>query len=473
KREGVKHNVLNAKHHEREADIVAQAGRRGAVTISTNMAGRGTDIVLGGNPEVLARSETGTLKSNATVEEKEAWQKTYEANLKKWQAICAQEKEDVIKADGLFILGTERHESRRIDNQLRGRSGRQGDPGESRFYLSFDDDLLRIFGQSDILKRTVQAMDDDVPIEHRWTTKAIENAQRKVEGHNYDIRKHLLEYDNVMNQQRKVIYSWRREVLARDNLREMLFSMVNEISDAIAQDFFPKGKLKRVNGQALLDAKELNDAVLTMLQVPAGISEQDIAPFNDKGLKNLIIKLAEQAYTLKEQIINPSIVRQLEKMIFLTTIDTLWKDHLLAMDHLREGIGLQGYGQKDPLIAYKKEGFRYFEIMMNQITSDVVRKLFAVQLGTQQMYQEELQGELQDELQDKQGESHAPEKSESSNYDLGKFVKQPRQMTLTRGNLPGNQRPEAPQPIRSGPKVGRNDPCPCGSGKKYKKCHGS
>ncbi len=464
KKEGIKHNVLNAKQHEREADIVAQAGRKGAVTISTNMAGRGTDILLGGNPEVLAKAEVGTLKSDATAEEKEAHQQIFNAALIKWQGVSAQEKQDVLKAGGLFILGTERHESRRIDNQLRGRSGRQGDPGGSRFYLCFEDDLLRIFGQSELLKRTVAAMEEDVPIEHRWTTKAIENAQKKVEGHNYDIRKHLLEYDDVMNQQRKVVYSWRREVLARDSLREMLFSMVEEIGKAISQDFFPGGKLKRVGGQALLDTKELNDAVLTMLQYPSQLTEKDIQPFNDQGLKNLILKGAEAAYLLKEKTMGEPTLRQLEKMIFLSTIDSLWKDHLLAMDHLREGIGLQGYGQKDPLIAYKKEGFRFFEMMMNQITSDVVRKLFAVQMGTSQMYQDEMQEDLE-------SEGH-PQKS-AAPLDLSRFAKSARQMTFTHGSMPGKQAPQAPSPIRTAPKVGRNDPCSCGSGKKYKKCHGA
>ncbi|GAF72606.1 unnamed protein product, partial [marine sediment metagenome] len=241
KREGIKHHVLNAKQHEREAEIVAQAGRKGALTISTNMAGRGTDILLGGNPESLAKAEMGTLDPKATPEEKTEFEKKHAEALTKWQHKCQKEKEEVLQLGGLFILGTERHESRRIDNQLRGRAGRQGDPGESRFYLSLDDDLMRIFGGVNIGR----FMEEDMPIEHRLITKAIANAQRKVEGHNYDIRKHLLEYDDVMNQQRKVVYAWRKEVLARDNLREMIFSMVEELAGAIAEDFFPNGKLKR------------------------------------------------------------------------------------------------------------------------------------------------------------------------------------------------------------------------------------
>jgi preprotein translocase subunit SecA len=499
KREGVRHNVLNAKQHEREADIVAQAGRKGAVTISTNMAGRGTDILLGGNPEFLAKAEVGT--SNAkTPEEKEEYAKALEAATLKWKEKCAAERKDVLEAGGLYILGTERHESRRIDNQLRGRAGRQGDPGESRFYLSFEDDLLRIFGQSELLKRTVAAMEEDVPIEHRWTTKAIENAQKKVEGHNYDIRKHLLEYDDVMNQQRKVIYALRKEVLGSGNLKEMIFSMVGDLASAITEDFFPKGRLKRVDGHQNLNEKELNDAMATMFSIQTSIRERDIDPFNDVGLKKLILKYADEAYKTKEQNIGDTVLRQIEKMILLSTIDGLWKDHLLAMDHLREGIGLQGYGQKDPLIAYKKEGFRFFEMMMNQITGDVVRKIFAVQMAQQEYLEEELEHSHSDDshqynvsedgelLQQKPLRPQLPDaapKGRAPGPDLSKMMKQPRQMTFTHGPaaaMGGAGGGSGAVPSMAGPvtpltggadKVGRNDPCPCGSGKKYKKCHGS
>ena len=353
---GIKHNVLNAKQHEREADIIAQAGRKGSVTIATNMAGRGTDILLGGNAEFMAKAEVGPLPKDADEAATAEHARLNEEALKKWQAKCAAEKQEVLAAGGLFILGTERHESRRIDNQLRGRAGRQGDPGGSRFYLSLDDDLMRIFGSVNIGR----FMEEDLPIEHRWITKAIENAQKKVEGHNYDIRKHLLEYDDVMNQQRKIVYAWRKEVLSQPSLRDMVFSMTEELANAIAEDFFPQGKLKKVNGQPYLDTKELNDAVRTTLQFPAQITEKDIQPFNNVGLKNLIMKHANEYYAAKEKQLTEQTVRQLEKMILLTTIDQLWKDHLLAMDHLREGVGLQGYGQKDPLVEYKKQGFRLF-----------------------------------------------------------------------------------------------------------------
>lgn len=477
KREGIKHHVLNAKHHEREAEIVAQAGRKNSVTISTNMAGRGTDILLGGNAEALAKSEVGSVNSDATPEEKAEYDQKYAEAFKKWQEKCLQERQEVKDLGGLFILGTERHESRRIDNQLRGRAGRQGDPGESRFYLSLDDDLMRIFGGVNIGR----FMEEDLPIEHRWITKAIENAQRKVEGHNYDIRKHLLEYDDVMNQQRKVVYAWRKEVLARENLREMTTSMIEELAGAIAEDFFPNGKLKKVDGQSVLDLKELNTAIQITLQIPSNIEEKDIHPFNDTGLKNLIVKMADAAYTVKETNLGSEVMRQLEKMILLTTIDHLWKDHLLAMDHLREGIGLQGYGQKDPLIEYKKQGFRFFEMMMNQITGDVVRKLFSVQFAPQPEDEEDFEMEEPDsqemqynisetgELVPTQGNASAgaalasPATAAHPSLDFGRMAQNQKPVSLNRGGVDAIDFS----------KVGRNDLCPCGSGKKFKKCHGA
>lgn len=484
KREGIKHHVLNAKQHEREAEIVAQAGRKGSVTIATNMAGRGTDILLGGNPESLAKAEAGAIKSDASPEEKAEYEKALTAAMAKWKEKCAKEREEVCAAGGLFILGTERHESRRIDNQLRGRAGRQGDPGESRFYLSLDDDLMRIFGSVNIAR----FMEEDMPIEHKWISKAIENAQRKVEGHNYDIRKHLLEYDDVMNQQRKVVYAWRKEVLSRGELRVMVFSMVDELAKAIANDFFPGGKLKRTDGHRGLDAKELNDAIRVTFQIPAQIEEKDIDPFNDEGLFKLIHNHAEAAYRLKEEQLGLDNMRQLERIILLSTIDQLWKDHLLAMDHLREGIGLQGYGQKDPLIEYKKQAFRFFSMMMNQITGDVIRKLFAVQVAPSELLEEEAQEyEEQEaniqynltadgELVPTAAKPKAPEATpvRAPQPMLMPNMRAPKQMTMGRGPM-GNQgaaSSAAPVSASNVAKAGRNDPCPCGSGKKYKKCHG-
>jgi preprotein translocase subunit SecA len=507
KREGLKHSVLNAKQHEREADIVAQAGRRGAITIATNMAGRGTDILLGGNAEAVAKMEVGPIKADATPEEIEEYNKSVEAAVVKWKDKAAAEREEVRKAGGLFILGTERHESRRIDNQLRGRAGRQGDPGESRFYLSLDDDLMRIFGGVNIGR----FMEEDMPIEHRWITKAIENAQRKVEAHNYDIRKHLLEYDDVMNQQRKIVYAWRKEVLSQDDLHSMIFSMVDELSAAIAEDFFPGGKLKKVDGRPFLDAKELNDAIRTTFTINSSVQEKDIEPFNNEGLKKLIVRLAEKAYAEKKTHMGEENLRHVEKVILLSTIDHLWKDHLLAMDHLREGVGLQGYGQKDPLIEYKKQGFRFFGMMMNQITGDVIRKIFAVQMEERDVSDFELEPEVSEtamqynvsdsgELVPASGTAGAglgggapapkrpalagPGSAPAPSIDLSNLLRQPRQMNLSRGPAPAGAGMGAGGAMLGGgsssaggasdvSKAGRNDPCPCGSGKKYKKCHGA
>jgi len=482
KKIGIKHNILNAKQHEREAEIVAQAGKKGAVTISTNMAGRGTDILLGGNAEFLAKHETGPLPPEATVEEITAWKELYEVNMAKWQKSMEEEREHVKGAGGLYIVGTERHESRRIDNQLRGRAGRQGDPGQSKFYLSLDDDLMRIFGGVNIKR----FMEDDLPIEHPWITKAIANAQKKVEAHNYDIRKHLLEYDDVMNQQRKVVYDWRKEVLSQPDLREMVFSMVNDIAAAITEDFFPGGKLRRIDGESSLNLKELNEAIGVTFQAQANVTEHDIVPLNGEGLKKLLMKIANAAYEAKEKQYSPDLIRQVEKMVLLGTIDQLWKDHLLAMDHLRDGIGLQGYGQKDPLVEYKKQGFKFFEMMMNQITGDVVRKVFAVQITqTPQQMMEEMGGEeiteapVRNEVTTLDGGSAGPSGGAGRQVAGGGIGRLPTAREALRGGPSaqgsggggGSMRPLPPRTDLS--KVGRNDECPCGSGKKFKKCHGA
>jgi preprotein translocase subunit SecA len=446
KKAGIKHNVLNAKQHEREAEIVAQAGKLGAVTISTNMAGRGTDILLGGNAEFLARQETGAAPElTAPDEEHFAWKQKFEDNTKKWNKNVEDERNAVKALGGLYIIGTERHESRRIDNQLRGRAGRQGDPGKSKFYLSLDDDLMRIFGGVNIKR----FMEDDLPIEHPWITKAIANAQRKVEAHNYDIRKHLLEYDDVMNQQRKVVYAWRREVLSQEQLREMIFSMVREIVSAITEDFFPGGKLRRIDGESSLNLRELNEAIAVTFQVQKNITEHDIVPLSGDGLRTLLNKIAEEAYHSKEVQYSEALVRQVEKMVLLGTIDQLWKDHLLAMDHLRDGIGLQGYGQKDPLVEYKKQGFRFFEMMMHQITGDAVRKMFAVQISTQSGEESEL--------------------ADGEEFEAEAIREAPVKNPVR--SLAPSAKVATPVSVDSS-KIGRNDVCPCGSGKKFKKCHG-
>jgi preprotein translocase subunit SecA len=388
KKEKITHNVLNAKQHEKEADIVAQAGQKQAVTISTNMAGRGTDILLGGNPEVLARRKVGAISPNASVQQKQAYEAAFADALTAFKAQCAKDREDILALGGLFILGTERHESRRIDNQLRGRAGRQGDPGESRFYLSMADDLMRIFGGH----RMAQFMEDTVPLEHTLVSRTIENAQRRVESHNYDIRKHLLEYDNVMNQQRTVIYKWRKEVLSSESLEPMLFSLLEEIIDAIAEDFFPGGKVRKVNGEPDFDVKDLNEAIYITFHMDQSIDEIQIDPFTKAGLIKLLQQITKDGYALKKLNMGDNAIQEILRVILLSTIDHLWKDHLLAMDHLREGVGLQGYGQKDPLIEYKKQGFDFFSQMMHQIALDVVTKFFSVEL--QQAQPEESSGEV-------------------------------------------------------------------------------
>src|SRR6202522_2269232 len=375
KKTSVKHYVLNAKNHEREAEFVAQAGRFGAVTISTNMAGRGTDIVLGGNPEFMAAAEAGT---------KEPADPNYQAALAKYVEQCKAEREKVLEAGGLHILGTERHESRRIDNQLRGRSGRQGDPGSSRFYMSLEDDLLRIFG-ADRLKGLMSkiGMEDNEPIEHRWISRAIENAQKKVESHNFDIRKHLLEYDNVMNRQREVVYHRRRQLLSGEPLKEEIAEMAEDQVNTIVEAHAPSDK-----DAADWDWKEIDDAFFKQFKFRPGFNAQTETGGNPiHGSEDLIEIASErvhQLYDQRETEFTEPVMRQIEKIVMLQTLDSLWKDHLLAMDHLKEGIGLRGYGQKNPLVEYQKEGFEMFEPMMGVTGQDVVEKVFSVQVRREQ-----------------------------------------------------------------------------------------
>jgi preprotein translocase subunit SecA len=418
KREGIRHHVLNAKHHEKEAEIVAQAGRLGAVTISTNMAGRGTDILLGGNPEFLSTAKAG--KDPDTEE--------YRKALAEFQEICAKEREKVVSLGGLHILGTERHESRRIDNQLRGRAGRQGDPGSSRFYLALEDDLLRIFGSeriSGIMDRL--GMEEDEPIEHALVTRAIETAQKRVEGHNFDIRKHLLEYDDVMNQQRKVIYEQRRKVLSGEALREIP-EMIEEVVEGIIDIHTAEKYSEEWDWEGLRDSLFKQFTVHYEPQHKEGITKE--------ALREDIISKVLDPYRKKEDEIGIDVMRHMEKFLMLQSIDTHWKDHLLSMDHLKEGIGLRGYGQKDPLIEYKREGYDMFMGMVYRVKEDVLEKLFRVQLAK---------------------EEEVPEVVE---------VRRPQRFIMSHGEA------HVTKPVEKEEKVGRNDPCPCGSGKKYKKCHG-
>ena len=401
KKSGIKHNVLNAKHHEKEAEIIAQAGQPGAVTIATNMAGRGTDIVLG---------------------------------------------ESIPELGGLHILGTERHESRRIDNQLRGRSGRQGDMGSSRFYLSLEDDLLRIFGSEKISPLMARlGMEDGQPIEHAMVSKAVANAQKKVEAHNFDIRKHLLEYDDVMNRQREVLYTLRREIINTDNAKELLLDMADEVVDdtlaEIAQEkIYPEEwDIEALNEllerQFTVHIKKSGDHELIL----QGNTKLELENCNREILHDTIMETVIQAYEAKEEGIETDFMRHIEKVIMLQVLDGLWKDHLLGMDHLKEGIGLRGYAQKNPLTEYKKEGFDLFGAMMARIKEETTEYLFKIQIN------QEI------EMPDERGSK-------------------PPQVVEHRGDSEVSAKPVTVR--REEEKVGRNEPCPCGSGKKYKKCHG-
>ncbi|TSA00392.1 MAG: preprotein translocase subunit SecA [Deltaproteobacteria bacterium] len=392
-RNGVPHNVLNAKHHEQEAQIIAEAGQSGKVTIATNMAGRGVDIKLG---------------------------------------------EGVVGKGGLHIIGTERHESRRVDNQLRGRAGRQGDPGSSRFYLSLEDDLLRIFGSdriSPIMEKL--GMEEGEPIEHPMINRAVENAQKKVEGHNFDIRKHLLEYDDVMNRQRTVIYDMRREILGSEDLRVMVLDFAGEVAEDLAGRFSDE---KTVPEE--WDFGALSTAVYAQFGFRLEIPEGERAKVTPSGLADRVRDGAEAFYAKKEGDYGVDAIRYLERMFLLSTVDALWKDHLLSMDHLKEGIGLRGYAQKDPLKEYQREGFDLFSDLISRIKEESLKRLF-----------------------------HVKVQREEAGADLRErpVAARPARVTLSRGDIKSAGKTTQK---REGAKIGRNDPCPCGSGKKYKKCCG-
>jgi preprotein translocase subunit SecA len=419
KKKKIPHSVLNAKYHEQEAEIITQAGRSGAVTIATNMAGRGTDIVLGGNPEGTAKD---MLRDRQDYTEED-----YKKTLEKAIELCDKDRKKVIEAGGLHILGTERHEARRIDNQLRGRSGRQGDAGSSRFYLSLEDDLMRIFGSDRISGLMGKlGMEESQPIEHKWVSKAIETSQKRVEAHNFDIRKHLLEYDDVNNKQRTEIYSFRREILTSENLKDNIMDMVENTLDEILAVHCPENKHPEE-----WDMKELKDALYGQFGI---YMESELAGIEE--FRNSIFDEIKATYGAKEAEIGEETFRYLEKMILLQVVDTQWKDHLLSMDHLKEGVGLRGYGQKDPLVEYKKEAFEIFEDLSSRVAAEVVARLMKVRIATE------------DEVEKK-------------------FTPRPARMTLGRGGDTSK-----PQTVVKEKKVGRNDPCYCGSGKKYKKCCG-
>jgi preprotein translocase subunit SecA len=440
-RRKIKHVVLNAKYHEREADIVAQAGRVGAVTIATNMAGRGTDIVLGGNPESLANSEVDAAadpEDAATIEVR-------------YQEQCAKDKQRVLDAGGLHILGTERHESRRIDNQLRGRCGRQGDPGSSRFFLSLEDDLMRIFA-SDWVRKMMDrlGMEEDIPIESKMVSKSIERAQKQVEGRNFEIRKHLLEYDDVMNKQREAVYRLRRRILEGLEGRNYIMRVVDEIVGSLVDEFCPEEADPADWQGETLEAEYRSYFGLTVEEL--GVDWETI---NRPQLEEMLNQGAKAHYEKRAEQFGEENLNRLEKFLLLDTVDRQWKDHLLALDHLREGIGLRAYGQRNPLVEYKRESFALFEDMWERIEDHVVKFLYhAEPVEDMQLKRRGVSTTLSHPEAQGLASSHAQQERAA--------------------NTPVSAPDARPTTVRrSQPKVGRNDPCPCGSGKKYKKCHGS
>ncbi len=440
KRRGIKHEVLNAKHHDKEAEIIAQAGRLGAVTIATNMAGRGTDIVLGGNPTFLTKKQMKKLGYDESVinkvdaslegidregnEELFAAREKYEELYKKYKEETKAEQEEVLKAGGLAIIGTERHESRRIDNQLRGRAGRQGDPGSSRFYISLEDDLMRLFGSeriSGIVEKI--GLEEDMPIEHKMLTKSIEGAQKKVEGRNFGIRKHVLQYDDVMNKQREIIYAERRRVLEGENLKEQIENMIHSLIEEGVMSYSQDG----------FDAERFVEYMYNLFMPRGSIEVSDIENLKAEEVIEKVYEIAMKIYNGKEERIGSDGMRELERRILLQSVDTHWIDHIDAMDQLRQGIGLRAIGQQDPVIAYTDEGFNMFNEMNSHIKEDTIKYLF--------------------------------------NISIEEPVE--RKQVIDVDHLSSNLDEDADnKTIKKEESIGRNDDCPCGSGKKYKKCCG-
>ena len=488
KKAGIPHQVLNAKQHEREAKIIAQAGRKGAVTVSTNMAGRGTDILLGGNPEAMTReyclknklarpyapagavigagapgnAETpaqadagGTAMATAAPSANGSGHvpmvlfqqegRIFQVPLDQWKPLydqfagqCKAEHDEVVAMGGLHILGTERHEARRIDNQLRGRAGRQGDPGSSRFFLSLEDDLLRIFGGERVKALMYRlGMTEGVPIESRLISKRIENAQKAVEAQNFEARKHLLEYDDVMNKQRETIYGLRRSFLEGRDQKEFVLERAEAIANSLAEAYAPS-----TQHPDQWNVTQLGNELLNQFGFDLKSASIDTAHLNHAQLNETLIEKVKARYEEKEGLFGDQMLRWLERHILLDIVDAQWKDHLLTLDHLKEGIGLRGYGQKDPLVEFKKEAFTLFEDMMDRIDTEAVRFLFLMQPA-------------RPEDQAKQIEKRQQQQQKELQFQAGPAQAEP------------------PKPVRAAAKVGRNDPCPCGSGKKYKKCHGT
>jgi len=506
KKKGIKHVVLNAKYHEKEAEIVAQAGRKGMVTIATNMAGRGTDILLGGNAEFMAKQECvkkglaqplraaqGKIQAGVDDAQTTVWYyagSEYAVSWAQWTEIYSRykqqtdrEHDEVTELGGLFILGTERHEARRIDNQLRGRAGRQGDPGASRFYLSLEDDLMRIFAKewvSTLLQRL--GMEEGVPIESKLISRRIEKAQEAVEAQHFESRKHLLEYDDVMNKQREAVYGLRRQLLEGVDQKELILEdyLAGLLSELLGQHAPPKAH------PADWDVKGLKDAIFTRFGVD--ILREGINPeaLNRMELGDAVFEKLKQRYEAKEKLIGAEAMRYHERMIMLSVLDQQWKDHLLNMDHLKEGIGLRGYGQKDPLVEYKRESFDMFEAMMQRFQEDTLRYLYLMQVITRQQASLAASGGGGDEEpgvpvgRSAPGEASGgnggrrPQAVTTSVDDLEEAFQRRKRRELEQARMAGaGDRQPVQRVVRSGAKVGRNDPCPCGSGKKYKKCCGA
>ena len=448
KKEGIKHEVLNAKYHEKEAEIIAQAGKFGAVTIATNMAGRGTDIMLGGNSEYLAKQEMRKNKiPENLIEEANTYYETDDEEIlkarekfneleKKYHEEIKEEKEKVIAAGGLKIIGTERHESRRIDNQLRGRSGRQGDPGESKFYISLDDDLIKIFGENSIINKVKASQSiQNIPIEHKMITNLVETAQKRIEGRNFSIRKNVLKYDDVMNAQREIIYKQRREVLDGENLKDNILNMINSLAEEVV--------LSQFAGENEVNVEALN----TNIKNTFGIDISSFIKENSNSSQKIIEELQKEAlseYEKKEQEIGADELREMERVVMLKVVDQKWMDHIDAMDELKDGIGLRAYGQQDPVVKYRIEGMDMFEEMVLDIKHDVVQLMMNVR--------------KQDEV-----------KREETAKITGAALQNLKGLDADQSKVKSEVNRTV---VNSGPKVGRNDPCPCGSGKKYKNCCG-
>jgi preprotein translocase subunit SecA len=500
KKSGVPHQVLNAKQHEREAKVIAQAGRKGAVTVSTNMAGRGTDILLGGNPEAMAREyclknklampyaaapavigavgpkgpngADGTA-GGAAPEAKPATPmvlfqhegRIFQVPSDQWKPIydqfaeqCKAEHDEVVALGGLHILGTERHEARRIDNQLRGRAGRQGDPGSSRFFLSLEDDLMRIFGGERVKALMYRlGMTEGVPIESKLISSRIENSQKAVEAQNFEARKHLLEYDDVMNKQRETIYSIRRSALEGKDQKDYVESVAEEVAQELVDTYCPREQhpdqwnvtqfMAEVHNQFGIDLKA------------GGVDPKTL---NHDALAQSLQEVVKKRYEEKEGTFGAPVLRWLERRIILDVVDNQWKDHLLTLDHLKEGIGLRGYGQKDPLVEFKKEAFTLFEEMMTRIDSETVRYLFHIQ-----------RAEGEPSATSGSAEPEGPSGGAPRLAAARELERRQRRQQQNLQYQTGPAQAEAPKPIRAGAKIGRNDPCPCGSGKKHKKCCGA